>query len=52
MDELEQKITREIRILNDEREYMKQLAEDVEVGKFGGRGNSSSNWVQKFINFK
>ena len=37
MDELEQKITREIRILNDEREYMKKLSEDVEVGKFGGR---------------
>ena len=37
MDELEQKISREILILNDEREYMKQLAEDVEVGKFGGR---------------
>ena len=37
MDELEQKISREIVILNDEREYMKQLAEDVEVGKFGGR---------------
>ncbi len=36
MNELENKITREIRILNDEREYMKELAEDVEVGKFGG----------------
>ena len=37
MDELEQKISREIMILNDERQYMKKLAEDVEVGKFGGR---------------
>ena len=27
-------------ILNDERQYMKQLAEDVEVGKFGGRVSS------------
>ncbi len=36
MSELEDKITREIQILNDERQYMKQLAEDVEVGKFGG----------------
>ena len=40
MDELEQKISREIMILNDEREYMKKLAEDVEVGKFGGRVSS------------
>ena len=37
MDELEQKISREIMILNDERQYMKKLAEDVETGKFGGR---------------
>ena len=37
MDELEQKISREIVILNDERQYMKKLAEDVEIGKFGGR---------------
>ena len=37
MDELEDKITREIQILNDERQYMKQLAEDVEIGKFGSR---------------
>lgn len=36
MTELEEKISREIKILNDEREYMKKLAEDVEVGKFGG----------------
>ena len=35
MTELEEKISREIQILNDERQYMKQLAEDVEVGKFG-----------------
>ncbi|MAR63750.1 MAG: hypothetical protein CMP43_01975 [Rickettsiales bacterium] len=40
MDELEQKISREIMILNDERQYMKKLAEDVEVGKFGGRVSS------------
>ncbi|MFL2676644.1 MAG: hypothetical protein ACJ0G5_08090 [Alphaproteobacteria bacterium] len=40
MDELDQKISREIMILNDEREYMKKLAEDVEVGKFGGRVSS------------
>ena len=37
MDELEEKIAREILILNDERQYMKKLSEDVEVGKFGGR---------------
>ena len=36
MTELEEKISREIQILNDERQYMKRLAEDVEVGKFGG----------------
>ena len=36
MTELEEKISREIQILNDERQYMKELAEDVEVGKFGG----------------
>ena len=36
MTELEEKISREIQILNDERQYMKKLAEDVEVGKFGG----------------
>ena len=35
MTELEDKISREIQILNDERQYMKELAEDVEVGKFG-----------------
>ena len=40
MDELEQKISREIMILNDERQYMKKLAEDVEVGKFGSRVSS------------
>ena len=40
MDELEQKISREIMILNDERQYMKKLAEDVEIGKFGGRVSS------------
>ncbi len=37
MDELEEKIAREILILNDERQYMKKLSEDVEIGKFGGR---------------
>ena len=40
MDELEQKISREIIILNDERQYMKKLGQDVEVGKFGGRVTS------------
>ena len=35
MNELESKISREIQVLNDERQYMKNLAEDVEVGKFG-----------------
>ena len=40
MDELEQKISREIMILNDERQYMKKLAEDVETGKFGSRVSS------------
>ncbi len=37
MDELEEKISREIQILNSERQYMKELSADVEVGKFGGR---------------
>ena len=37
MGELESKISREIQVLNDERQYMKNLAEDVEIGKFGGR---------------
>ncbi len=37
MTELEDKISREIQILNDERQYMKQLAEDVEIGKFGSK---------------
>lgn len=40
MTELEEKISREIQILNDERQYMKKLAEDVEVGKFGGSVSS------------
>ncbi|MFL2660739.1 MAG: hypothetical protein ACJ0G4_02185 [Alphaproteobacteria bacterium] len=40
MTELEEKISREIQILNDERQYMKLLAEDVEVGKFGSRVSS------------
>ncbi len=53
MTELEDKISREIQILNDERQYMKQLAEDVEVGKFGGRvstpptKSSSSGEIQQ-----
>ena len=34
MDELEEKISREIQILNSERQYMKELSADVEVGKF------------------
>ena len=37
MDELDEKISREIQILNAERQYMKELSVDVEVGKFGGR---------------
>ena len=37
MDELEEKISREIQILNAERQYMKELSADVEIGKFGGR---------------
>ena len=37
MDELDEKISREIQILNAERQYMKELSADVEVGKFGGR---------------
>lgn len=36
MNDLEGRISREISILNDERNYMKNLAVDVEVGKFGG----------------
>ena len=36
MNDLEGRISREISILNDERNYMKNLAGDVEVGKFGG----------------
>ena len=35
LNELEGRISREIVILNDERQYMKDLAADVEVGKFG-----------------
>ena len=37
MDELDEKISREIQILNAERQYMKELSADVEIGKFGGR---------------
>ena len=35
MEELDNRISREIGILNDERQYMKNLAVDIEVGKFG-----------------
>ena len=35
LKELQDRITREINILNDERQYMKNLAEDVEMGGFG-----------------
>lgn len=35
MNELENRISREISILNDERQYMKNLAVDVEIGRFG-----------------
>ena len=37
MTELDDKISREIQILNDERQYMKDLSRDIEVGKFGQR---------------
>ena len=37
MTELDDKISREIQILNDERQYMKDLSKDIEVGKFGQR---------------
>ena len=37
MTELDDKISREIQILNDERQYMKNLSRDIEVGKFGQR---------------
>ena len=37
MTELDEKISREIEILNDERKYMKDLSRDIEVGKFGQR---------------
>ena len=40
MDELENRISREIGILNDERQYMKNLAVDVEIGKFGNSVSS------------
>lgn len=57
MDELENRISREINILNDERQYMKKLAVDVEVGKFGnsvssppagGSANAESTSITKF----
>ena len=48
MDELEDKITREIQILNDERQYMKQLAEDVEIGKFGRVSAPPTSGSQQF----
>ena len=55
MEELENRISREINILNDERQYMKDLAVDVEVGKFGvsissppASGNSGQSSVVKF----
>ena len=37
MTELDDKVSREIQILNDERQYMKDLSRDIEVGKFGQR---------------
>lgn len=36
LEELNNRISREITILNNERQYMKNLAVDLEVGKFGG----------------
>ena len=47
MNELESKISREIQVLNDERQYMKNLAEDVEIGKFGGRVSAPPTNSQK-----
>ena len=40
MNELESRISREINILNDERQYMKNLAVDVEIGRFGNTVSS------------
>ena len=40
LKELEGRISREIVILNNERQYMKGLAADVEVGKFGDNVSS------------
>ena len=57
MDELENRISREIGILNDERQYMKNLSVDVEIGKFGnsvssppanGSVSSGSSSITKF----
>ncbi len=49
MNELESKISREIQVLNDERQYMKNLAEDVEIGKFGGRVSAPPTNSQKTV---
>ena len=55
LKELEGRISREIVILNDERKYMKELAADVEVGKFGdsvaspptrGSGSNTSSRIE------
>ena len=43
MTELDDKISREIQILNDERQYMKDLSRDIEVGKFGQRVSTPNN---------
>ena len=49
LNELQDRITREINILNDERQYMKNLAEDVEMGGFG-KSISSPPTGEKTIN--
>ena len=46
LQELGNRITREITILNNEREYMKNLAADVEVGKFGGSVSAPPTFEQ------
>ena len=46
LQELGNRITREITILNNEREYMKNLAADVEVGKFGGTVSAPPTFEQ------
>ena len=49
LQELDNRISREISILNNEREYMKDLAIDVEVGKFGGAISSPPTFGQNTV---